>query len=149
MARQWTIDFSEEALAEQIEAAEARAQQAEETEPCAQEVKYNVERDLIEIFLKNGAIFSFPPHLAQGLVGATPEQLNDVWLDVAGRSVHWESLDADFSVAGLVQGIFGTKAWMAELGRRGGQATSEAKKKSSRENGKKGGRPRSKAIAKS
>ena len=50
--------------------------------------------------------------------------------------------DADFTVAGLVAGVFGTRAWMAELGRKGGSVTSEAKAAAVRENGKKGGRPR-------
>ena len=80
--------------------------------------------------------------MIQGLKGATVEQLNDAWLDRTGLSVHWPSLDADFIILGLVQGIFGTKAWMAEIGRQGGKRTSEAKRRSSRENGQKGGRPK-------
>lgn len=43
-------------------------------------------------------------------------------------------------------GIFGTQAWMQELGRRGGHATSTAKATAARLNGKKGGRP-AKTIA--
>ena len=78
----------------------------------------------------------------QGLEKATPEDLDDVWLDASGSSVHWERLDADFNIAGLVAGIFGTKDWMSQLGRKGGQATSAAKAESSRSNGKKGGRPK-------
>ena len=53
-----------------------------------------------------------------------------------------DRLDADFNIAGLVAGIFGTKAWMSQLGRKGGQSTSSAKAESSRNNGKKGGRPK-------
>jgi hypothetical protein len=59
-----------------------------------------------------------------------------------GAALHWENLDQDFSVAGLLAGIFGTKAWMAELGRQGGSITSEAKRAAARANGQKGGRPR-------
>ena len=58
------------------------------------------------------------------------------------RSVHWESLDVDFGIPELVAGIFGTKSWMAELGRKGGEATSSAKSAAARKNGKKGGRPK-------
>ncbi|WP_219729955.1 hypothetical protein [Sodalinema gerasimenkoae] len=39
-----------------------------------------------------------------------------------------------------MQGIFGSRNWMAELGRKGGQKTSTAKRQAARENGKKGGR---------
>lgn len=140
--KQWDFDFTEEALAAEIAQAEAAAMAAAEASPCAKEVKYNLEKDLIEIHLTNGAIFSFPPHLAQGLGEANPDQLNDVWLDMEGLSVHWDSLDADFTVSGLIQGIFGTQAWMSELGRKGGKQTTEAKRKAARENGKKGGRPK-------
>ncbi|MEM8638100.1 MAG: DUF2442 domain-containing protein [Cyanobacteria bacterium P01_G01_bin.54] len=142
MTRKWKLDLSEDALADQIAKARATAQKLEAEGPCATSVHYDKSRDLIEIKLKNGAILSFPPHLAQGLENATPEQLNDVWLDAAGLSVHWDSLDADFNIVGLAKGIFGTKAWMAELGRKGGQSSSEAKRKAARENGKKGGRPK-------
>ena len=48
----------------------------------------------------------------------------------------------DLGIPELVAGIFGTKSWMAELGRKGGQATSSAKSAAARKNGKKGGRPR-------
>ncbi|WP_333106942.1 DUF2442 domain-containing protein, partial [Microcoleus sp. S13_D1] len=70
--------------------------------------------DLIVIELKNGAIFCFPPKLAQGLEGASPEQLADVWLPPSGSSVHWESLDVDFGIPELLAGIFGTKSWRAD-----------------------------------
>lgn len=73
----------------------------------------------MEVQLQNGAIFAFPPHLVQGLDTATPEQLDDVWLGGNGQSLHWPSLDADFSLPALVQGIFGSRNWMAELAAKG------------------------------
>lgn len=147
MDRNWTIDFSEDALADQIAQAKLAAIAVEKAGPCASEVRYEPERDLIEIYFTNGALFAIPPDLIQGLQGATVEQLEDVWVDRAGLSVHWPSLDADFSIVGLVQGIVGTKAWMVELGSQGGKQTSEAKRQASRENGKKGGRPKRAVIS--
>ncbi|WP_099239361.1 DUF2442 domain-containing protein [Synechococcus sp. BDU 130192] len=137
----WQKDFSEEALAAEIAQAKTVAQQAETTEPCAKNAYYDGDCQLMVIELTNGAIFSFPPHLAQGLQQAIPEQLNDCWLDASGRSIHWRSLDVDFSIAGLMTGIFGTQTWMKEIGRRVGQAKSSAKQQAARANGKKGGRP--------
>ncbi|MBD2652776.1 DUF2442 domain-containing protein [Synechocystis sp. FACHB-383] len=142
MARNWTIDFSEEALANQIAQAKETAIAEENAGPCVRQVEYDHQRNLIVFYFANGSQFAVPPDLIQGLQGATVEQLNDVWLDRAGLSVHWPSLDADFSILSLVQGIFGTKAWMAEIGRQGGKQTSEAKRRASRENGQKGGRPK-------
>ena len=144
MARNWTLDLSEDALADQIAEAKEAAIAEEKAGPCASEVEYDADQDLMVFHFTNGSLFAVPPDLIQGLRGATVEQLRDVWLDRAGLSVHWPSLDADFSVLGLVQGVFGTKAWMAEIGRQGGKRTSDAKRRSSRENGKKGGRPKTK-----
>ncbi len=140
--KNWNNLISEEDLDAQIVRAKAAAQEADATEPRATSVRFDRSTGLIVISLKNGAFFSFPPTLVQGLGKASPEDLDDVWLDASGSSVHWERLDADFNIAGLVTGIFGTKAWMSELGRKGGQATSPTKAESSRNNGKKGGRPK-------
>jgi hypothetical protein len=137
--KNWNNLISEEELDAQIARAKAATQEADATEPRAASVRFS---ELIIISLKNGAFFSFPPTLVQGLGDASPEDLDDVWLDASGSSVHWERLDADFNIAGLVAGIFGTKAWMSHLGRKGGQTTSPAKAESSRNNGKKGGRPK-------
>ncbi|MBE9186320.1 DUF2442 domain-containing protein [Microcoleus sp. LEGE 07076] len=140
--RNWDKELTEENLREQIAQAKQAWKTAEATEPRAESVQYNQSEDLIVIKLKNAAIFSFPPRLAQGLEDASPEQLADVWLPPSGSSVHWESLGVDFGIPELIAGIFGTKSWMAELGRKGGKATSTSKSAAARQNGKKGGRPK-------
>jgi len=138
--KNWKI--SEEELDAQIAKAKASAKEADATEPRAKSVRFDQLSGLIVISLKNGAFFSFPPILVQGLGEAPPEALNDVWLDASGSSVHWDQLDVDLEIAGLIAGIFGTKVWMSELGRKGGQSISPAKAEASRNNGKKGGRPK-------
>lgn len=143
--KNWELELTEENLKEDIAEAKEAGKKADATEPRALSVQYDQDNDLIVIQLKNGAIFSFPPKLAQGLEAATPEQLADVWIPPSGSSVHWESLDADFGIPELLAGIFGTKSWMAELGRKGGQVTSSAKSAAARKNGKKGGRPKKNA----
>ncbi|MEG4500493.1 DUF2442 domain-containing protein [Microcoleus sp. F10-C6] len=89
--RNWDQELTEENLRDQIAKAKQAWKNAEATEPRAESVQYNQSEDLIVIKLKNGAIFSFPPKLAQGLEAASPEQLADVWLPPSGSSVHWES----------------------------------------------------------
>jgi len=59
-----------------------------------------------------------------------------------GTARHWEALDADLAVAELAAGIFGSKHWMSELAGFAGSRTSVHKENSSRENGKRAGRPR-------
>jgi len=140
--KNWKNLVSEEELDAQIVRAKAASQAADRTEPRAASVSFDLSSGLVVIALKNGAFFSFPPNLVQGLEEATPEALSDVWLDSSGSSVHWERLDVDFEIASLVAGIFGTKSWMSELGRKGGRVTSSVKASAARSNGKKGGRPK-------
>jgi hypothetical protein len=95
------------------------------------------------IELRHGASFLFPPELAQGLADASPDDLARVEVTPSGSGLRWPTLDADFSLPDLMMGIFGTKAWMAALGRRRSRATSHA---AVRENGRKGERtPKAKA----
>jgi len=118
---------------------------SDKAEPRAAEVRYDRRSNRIIIELRNGASFLFPPELAQGLRGASARDLANIQVTPSGEGLRWPSLDADFSLPGLMMGMFGNKAWMAEFARRGGSATSPAKAASSRANGRKGGRPRKKA----
>ena len=112
--RNWKKELTEENLREQIAQAKQAWKNAEATEPRAESVQYNQSEDLIVIKLKNGVIFCFPPSLAQGLEGASLEQLADVLLPPSGSRVHWESLDVGLGIPELIAGIFGAKSWMAD-----------------------------------
>lgn len=126
----------------QIDAALERGRVARSTEPRAASARYDRESYRIVVELQNGCVLAFPPRLAQGLENATDDQLAQVEILGAGYGLHWEDLDADLSVSGLLAGLFGTKAFMA---RRAGRATSPAKATAARANGAKGGRPRKSA----
>ena len=123
----------------QLEVALERGRQAQLSEPRAVKAHYSKARRRIVVDLNNGCTFAFPPDMAQGLQDATPEQLAQVQILGRGYGLHWEDLDADLSVPGLLAGIFGTKAFMA---RQAGKAKSPAKAAAARANGMKGGRPR-------
>jgi len=120
-------------------AAEERGRIAAQTEPRAARARYDRRRGRIVVALTNGCSFTFPPRLAQGLENASDEQLAAFEILGAGYGLHWESLDVDLSIPGLLAGLFGTQSYMA---RRAGQARSEAKAAAARANGAKGGRPR-------
>ncbi|SNT24250.1 Protein of unknown function [Sphingomonas laterariae] len=128
----------------QIDAAMARGKLALESEPRAAAARYDPALDRMVIDLTNGCTFAFPPRIAQGLERATAQQLADVEILGLGYGLHWEALDVDLSLPGLLTGLFGTKAHMARLA---GQATSPAKAAAARANGAKGGRPRKMAHA--
>ncbi|MEB2319541.1 MAG: DUF2442 domain-containing protein [Pseudomonadota bacterium] len=122
-----------------IDAALERGCAARASEPRAVAARFDRASGRVIVDLENGCTFAFPPRLAQGLEGATDDQLASIELLGRGYGLHWEELDVDLSLPGLMAGIFGTKAWMA---RRAGQATSPAKAAAARVNGAKGGRPR-------
>lgn len=122
-----------------IDAALARGKAARLSEPRAAAARYDRQLDRVIVELTNGCTFAFPPRLAQGLEAATEDQLAQVEILGAGSGLHWDALDTDLSVPGLLAGLFGTAAYMA---RRAGQATSPVKAAAARRNGAKGGRPR-------
>ncbi len=108
-------------------------------EPRAKAARFDRQLGRVVVDLTNGCVFAFPPRLAQGLEDASDDELEKLEILGAGYGLHWEALDVDLSVPGLLAGIFGTKAYMA---RRAGQAKSPAKAAAARANGAKGGRPR-------
>jgi hypothetical protein len=113
----------------QIDAALERGKLALETEPRAATARYDRQLDRVIVDLTNGCTFAFLP---QGLETANADQLDEVEILGFGYGLHWESLDVDLSLPGLMAGILGTKAYMA---RRAGQASSPAKAAAARANG--------------
>ena len=136
------LPMSDEEFERQFAQATERGERRLQTEPRARSAHYDTRHGRVVIELTNGCVFMFPARLAQGLRNASARELGEIEIMAHGVALRWPKLDADFTVAGIVSGIFGTRAWMAELGRRGGSVTSEAKAAAVRENGRKGGRPR-------
>src|SRR6478735_1682721 len=105
--------------------------------------RYDRRSSRIIVALNTGVQIAFPADLAEGLAGASAADLAQIEISPAGLGLHWPRLDADLYVPSLLQGMLGSKNWMArQLGTAGGPARSEAKTAASRENGRKGGRPR-------
>ncbi len=109
------IELEDLAFQQAFEQAQAAAVQANRTEPRAVAAHYDRSAGLVVVHLRSGASFSFPPQIAQGLANADEQDLAQVEVTPMGDGLHWEALDTDFSVAGLLSGVFGTKRWMAEL----------------------------------
>jgi hypothetical protein len=126
----------------EIDRARVAGETLAETEPRAAKAWYAADTNRIFIELTTEIIMGFPAQRLQGLSNATPKQLAEVEVTPTGYGLHWESLDLDLGVPQLVAGLFGTKAWMAQLGRQGGKSRSLVKAQASRANGKLGGRPR-------
>lgn len=140
--------MDKETFNQQYESAVEAGKIAQENEPRAIAARYDEANNRLIVELQSGVIFIVPCSLIQGLDGAESEKVAAVKVMPRGAALHWDELDVQVSVPGLIAGIFGTRSWMAELGRQGGRVTSEAKRTAVRENGKKGGRPRTKERGK-
>src|SRR5579863_10456593 len=99
----------------EIDAALERGRIAWETEPRAKSALYDRKSGRIIVELTNGSTFAFPAKLAEFLRDATDDQLAEVEVLGEGYGLHWQTLDVDFTVPGLLSGIFGTRRYMARL----------------------------------
>ncbi len=124
-----------------IDTAIARGKIYDRFAPKALAAAYKPKDDAIVIRFASGIQVILPRKRLQGLQGAGPRGLSRLEL-IGGEMLHWESLDVDHYIPSLLEGVFGTRRWMAEVGRRGGSVQSAAKTRAARKNGRKGGRPR-------
>lgn len=115
--------------------------------PHAIAARYDAGRGRVVITLSTGIELGLVPRNVEGLAGASVEDLRVVEVDGMGLGVHFPRLDADLYVPALLEGVLGSRRWMAaQLGAAGGQVRSTAKTVAARENGRRGGRPRKAAV---
>lgn len=115
------------------------AREADRIEPRAHAVSYESRLGLILVELRTGVAFGFPPERVPGLDDATAEELSNVRISPSGDGLHWDELNVDASLTGLVAEALNLQHWAP---RYMGQLRSEAKARAARINGLKGGRPR-------
>ena len=117
-----------------------------DTDVVAETVEHIPGLNLLIIGLSNHRRLVLPVEDLQGLEHATHEHLQSYELLGRGTGVSFPALDADFYVPALIEGVYGTRRWMAELGRKGGGSKTDAKRHAARQNGAKGGRPKKAAL---
>ncbi len=123
-----------------------------ETEIRAQAVRYVADRDAIEVVTTRDAGFLIPRGWIGALQDVPIEELAqlEIWPD--GSAIELEGRDIHISVDGLMTAILPamlpSRTVAAIFASRGGRATSEAKRSSAQENGRRGGRPRKTAKTK-
>src|SRR4051794_20463623 len=116
--------------------------------PRAESAYYDAKRDRVIVRLTTGIEVGFAPCEAEGLENASPDDLAEIEVEAFGLGIHFPRLDADLYVPALLEGVLGSKSWMAaRLGAAGGRVRSSAKAAASRDNGKRGGRPRKSAAS--
>ena len=120
-------------------------------------IRFDALKHRIVIELDNGADFSFPPKLAQGLENASDADLALIEMSPLGTGLHWPKLDVDLTVDGLLAGVFGSRHWMRDFtanlatnlaanAAKAGATKSPAKSAAARANGSLGGRPRKTSL---
>jgi hypothetical protein len=128
---------------DEFAAATRRAAERHANEPVAVSARYDRRRDRVVVSLNTGLELAFPPHIAQGLEKATATDLREIEISPSGFGIHFPKLDAHLYLPAMLQGVFGSKSWMAaQLGVAGGMSRSASKAAAARRNGRRGGRPR-------
>lgn len=126
----------------QVPAAWARDARERKTGRRAVSAYYDRDTGRVMMELTSGFVFGFPARAIPALARATPQQLAAVELSPGGSALHWEELDADLSIPGLLLSSVNRSEKLSELARVAGRVTSRAKAAAARANGAKGGRPR-------
>ena len=128
--------------AEAFEAANRRGRKLED-EYAATRAYHDKRSGKVVVELASGWEIGFPPSAVQGLEDAQDKDLDQLELTPSKLGLYFPTLDVDLSIPALFHKQTGSKRWMAsQLGRSGGAVTSQKKATASRENGKRGGRPR-------
>ena len=123
----------------QNEQAIRAAREADRVEPRATAVTYDRDQALVLVHLRSGFTFGFPPERIPGLERVSNRQLSNVRISSSGDGLHWDDVDVDASLTGLIAEALNLQEWAPRIM---GQIRSEAKAKAARKNGLKGGRPR-------
>jgi hypothetical protein len=105
--------------------------------PRAISARFDRRSQRVTVRLDTGLEFSFDPRRANGLAAAAPNDFVGVRVEGVGSTLHFPRLDADYTVSRLLEGFLGPMDWTRR----------EARAEASRENGKRGGRPKSEAVA--
>jgi hypothetical protein len=124
-----------------IEAALEKAK-LRDGEPRALSVEHIQRLNLLIVGLSNGRRLVLPIEDLQGLGRATHKQIQSYELLGHGTGISFPGIDVDLYVPALIEGVYGNRRWMADLGKKGGRAKTEAKRRASQANGAKGGRPK-------
>ncbi len=88
----------------------AHGREAATSEPRARAARYDRSSRRVVVELAHGCTFAFPADLVRDLGQASDNELAAVEILGAGYGLHWESLDVDLAVLGLLAGRFGSRA---------------------------------------
>lgn len=80
--------------------------------------RYDAPSQLVVLQLSNGVRFGISAEKLEGVALANDERRSVVSISESGMAIEFPQLDERFSVAELLTGVFGSRAWVSELERR-------------------------------
>jgi predicted TPR repeat methyltransferase len=116
----------------EIDAALAQARKYEKYSRKVVGVVYSKSTDKLRLVLNDGAAYSVPRHLIQGLTDARQADLNRIQILGGGTGLLWPTLDVAHYVPALIQGVYGTEKWMDSLHKQGRKLSLVTKRNSSK-----------------
>lgn len=133
---------------QEVAAANQRGQALRNQHAAVTKARFDRRSARVVLSLDSGLLVAFLPAQAQGLAGATEDELAEIEISPSGLGLHFPRLDADLYVPALLEGFLGSRRWLAQQrGRLGGVANTAAKADAARRNGRLGGRPRKTTAA--
>lgn len=133
---------------EAFQAATAVGKAMLKAHPTVLRAHYEPKIRQVIITLNTGLQFLIDPSATQGLQRARRPELQQIEITGPGFGIYFPKLDVDVYIPALLEGQLGSRKWAAaQIGKRGGSAKSRTKAAAARENGKLGGRPPKKQLA--
>jgi Protein of unknown function (DUF2442) len=132
---------------DEFELATEQATRRRKRIPFAISAHYDLISGRVVVGLSTDLDVTFSPHSVQGLQNAKASQLEPIEITPSGFGLHFPKLDADVYLPALLEGVMGSRRWIAaRLGALGGKSKSVAKASASRNNGRLGGRPKKATV---
>jgi len=78
-------------------------------------VRFDPALRVLLVILSTGRRLAILQEDLQHLANASVEDATEVTIEMLGTGLHWEKLDLDFSIEGLLEGRRGNARWMKDL----------------------------------
>lgn len=99
----------------EIDAAIGRAREYAKYDRTVVKASYSKTSDRLRLVLSDGATYSIPRRLLQGLNNAAESELGRIQIISGGRGLLWPLIDASHYVPALLQGVYGSEKWMTSI----------------------------------